>query len=363
MPDSDRDSFFSSALLGWYDPDRRPMPWKAISDPYRIWLSEIILQQTRVEQGLPYFERFVTAYPEVGDLAAAEDEAVMKLWEGLGYYSRARNLLKAARMVVGSHDGVFPDTYAGLRTLPGVGPYTAAAIASFAFGRQVAVLDGNVFRILSRFYNDSTPIDTGKGRKHYQELVDGAMGTADARLFNQAIMDFGALVCTPKQAKCSHCPLTERCKALAENTVYDLPVKEKKLKRRTRYFHFLVLADEKGQTIIEQRLEKDIWQNLFQFPLIETDEPGLGTNALALHANWPDWIATNDLRFVKRSAPLKHQLTHQTIHVVFHHFSWKGMPEKISGKIILNNKMFENYAFPRVITRYLADKSLLLDLF
>lgn len=363
MPISDDAPFFRDALLQWYKPDRRPMPWKAITDPYRIWLSEIILQQTRVEQGLPYFEKFVGAYPTVVDLAAAEDEAVMKLWEGLGYYSRARNLLKAARMVAGDYDGKFPNTHAGLRTLPGVGPYTAAAIASFAFGGQVAVLDGNVFRILARFHADATPIDTGKGRKHYQELVDSELGDAEARLFNQAIMDFGALVCTPKKALCNACPLAKKCSALADGTVYDLPVKEKKLKRRTRYFHYLVLADGEGRTVIEQRLEKDIWQSLYQFPLVETSKPDLKTDALALHPGWPAGLPAADLRFVKRSAPVKHQLTHQTIITVFHHFSWASLPEKISGKVIIKNKMFKNYAFPRVITRYLAEKSLLLDLF
>jgi A/G-specific adenine glycosylase len=363
MLDAETDAFFRDALLNWYEPARRPMPWKAIADPYRIWLSEIILQQTRVEQGLPYFERFVAAYPTVIDLAAAEDEAVMKLWEGLGYYSRARNLLKAARMVAAGNDGRFPDTYNGLLALPGVGPYTAAAIASFAFGRQVAVLDGNVFRILARFHNDAFPIDTGKGRKHYQELVDLAMGEAEARLFNQAIMDFGALVCTPKRAACGTCPLAEKCGALAAGTVYDLPVKEKKLKRRTRYFHFLVLADDKERTVIEQRSAKDIWQSLYQFPLVETEKPEMETSDLALENNWPDWLPAGELGFIKRSAPAKHQLTHQTIITVFHHFTWPEMPVKIKGKTILKNKMFKKYAFPRVITRYLAEKSLLLDLF
>jgi len=363
MLNAEINAFFRGALLNWYEPNRRPMPWKAIADPYRIWLSEIILQQTRVEQGLPYFERFVAAYPTVTDLATAEDEAVMKLWEGLGYYSRARNLLKAARMVAANYDGKFPDTYTGLRALPGVGPYTAAAIASFAFGRQVAVLDGNVFRILARFHNDAFPIDTGKGRKHYQERVDSTMGEAEARLFNQAIMDFGALVCTPKRASCPTCPLAAKCAALAAGTVYDLPVKEKKLKRRTRYFHFIVLADNEKRTVIEQRAAKDIWQSLYQFPLVETEKPKLETRELAQESTWPAWLPAGQLRFVKRSAPAKHQLTHQTIITVFHHFTWPEMPTKIKSKTILKNKMFEKYAFPRVITRYLAEKSLLLDLF
>ncbi len=363
MPISAHEVFFRDALLNWYDPKGRPMPWKAIADPYRIWLSEIILQQTRVEQGLPYFERFVAAYPTVKDLAAARDEEVMKLWEGLGYYSRARNLLKAARMVATEYGGNFPDTDTGLRALPGVGPYTAAAIASFAFGQQVAVLDGNVFRILARFYNDLTPIDTGKGRKHYQKLVDMALGDASAKLFNQAIMDFGAMVCTPKRTRCSSCPLAERCGAYAAGTVGDLPLKEKKLKRRTRYFHFLVLADGEGRTIIEQRSGKDIWQGLYQFPLIETEQPNVETAALASQQDWPEWLPATALGFVRRSAPAKHQLTHQTIITVFHHFTWAEMISKIKGKTILKHNLLKNHAFPRVITRYLEEKSLLLDLF
>lgn len=339
------------------------MPWKAISNPYHIWLSEIILQQTRVEQGLGYYERFVATYPTIQELAAAEDDAVMKLWEGLGYYSRARNLLKAARMVAVEFDGKFPDTYAGLRELPGVGPYTAAAIASFAFDRQVAVLDGNVFRILSRYTNDRTPIDTGKGRKHYQTAVDDALGKAKASRFNQAIMDFGALVCTPKNARCSTCPLAKKCAAFAAGTVYGLPVKEKKLKRRTRHFNFLILTDNSGRTIIQQRLAKDIWQNLYQFPLLETDGPDVATSELAAHPQWPEWLPAGEIEFEKRSPPLRQQLTHQTILATFHRFRWKEMPKNISGQLIVKNKMLFNFAFPRVITKYFADKSLLLDLF
>jgi len=355
--------FFQQSLLSWYRPDRRPMPWKAIQDPYAIWLSEIILQQTRVEQGLPYFERFLAAYPTVTDLAAAEDDAVMKLWEGLGYYSRARNLLKAARMVAAEHGGTFPDTYSGLRTLPGVGPYTAAAIASFAFDRQVPVLDGNVFRILARFVNDSTPIDTGKGRKHYEAQVTSALGSARARKFNQAIMDFGALVCTPRKASCNQCPMADQCQALAAGTVYDLPVKEKKLKRRNRYFHFLVVNDQKGNTIIEQRGEGDIWQALYQFPLVEVDRDGLTTEDLPQQAGWPEWLPADQLTFTRRSPPLKQQLTHQSIIAVFHHFTYPALPQKIVGRQVVKNKMFNKIAFPRVITKYLADKTLLLDLF
>lgn len=356
-------SFFHRQLLGWYRPDRRPMPWKAISDPYRIWLSEIILQQTRVKQGLPYFERFVEHFPTVRDLAAAEDDAVMKAWEGLGYYSRARNLLKAARMVAGELGGRFPDTYAGLLTLPGVGPYTAAAIASFAFDRQVAVLDGNVFRILARFTADNAPIDTGPGKKHFQQQVDRALGEVPARQFNQAIMDFGALVCTPKRADCAACPLRQKCAARATGRVYELPIKSKKIKRRNRYFHYLVVEDGADRTIIEQRGGKDIWQGLYQFPLVETEQPDLVADDLAPSADWPDALPAGELEYLRSSPPYRQQLSHQTIVARFYHFRWANMPNKLSEKYIVKNKMLSRYAFPRIITRYLGDKSLLLDLF
>lgn len=339
------------------------MPWKAIADPYAIWLSEIILQQTRVEQGLPYYERFVARYPTVLALAAAEDDEVMKLWEGLGYYSRARNLLKAARVVANDFGGTFPDTYAGLLALPGVGPYTAAAIASFAFDRQVAVLDGNVYRILARYADDRTPIDTGGGRKHFQALGDLALGNASARRFNQAIMDFGALVCTPRNAGCAGCPLAKGCMAHQNGTVYERPVKEKKLKRRTRYFHFLVVEDAAGRTIIEQRTDKDIWQDLYQFPLVETTRKSLTTADLATETDWPKAIPAGAINFLRRSPPIKQQLTHQTIVAVFHHFQWAEMPNKIKDRRVVKNKMLLNCAFPRVIAKYLEDKSLLLDLF
>ncbi|MEL7159352.1 MAG: A/G-specific adenine glycosylase [Bacteroidota bacterium] len=358
---------FRTNLLSWYRPERRRMPWKESGNPYRVWLSEIILQQTRVEQGKPYYERFVATYPTVKDLAAAEDDAVMKLWEGLGYYSRARNLLKAARVVANEHDGQFPDTYAGLLSLPGVGPYTAAAIASFAFGRQVPVLDGNVFRILARYAADATPIDTTAGKKHYQRLVERAIGddaeATPAARFNQAIMDFGALVCTPRNAGCPTCPLVADCKARASKQVYELPRKEKKLKRRDRHFHYLVLKDEAERTVIQQRTGKDIWQSLYQFPLVETAATSQEVAALALHPDWPDWLPAGELDFVRSSPPFRQQLTHQTIIATFHTFTWRLMPGEIADQQILNNKMLNNFAFPRVITRFLADKSLLLNLF
>ncbi|NJC27899.1 A/G-specific adenine glycosylase [Neolewinella antarctica] len=359
----DRWHHFRENLLGWYRPERRPMPWKEHNDPYNIWLSEIILQQTRVEQGTAYYERFAATYPTVRDLARAPDDEVMKLWEGLGYYSRARNLLKAARMVVDQYDGDFPDTYVGLLKLPGVGPYTAAAIASFAFDRQVAVLDGNVYRVLSRYAGVATPTDSTAGKHQFSELATLALGEAPAARFNQAIMDFGALVCTPRKAACKVCPLAKACVALAENRVYDLPVKEKKLKRRDRHFHYLVIKDDSERTIIQQRSEKDIWQDLYQFPLLETPKKTLASADLPLHPDWPAWLPAGELTFRKRSQPFKQQLTHQTIYATFHTFHWKLMPGSGEGFVVTQNKLLDNFAFPRVIAKFIEDKRLLLDLF
>ncbi|NJB87053.1 A/G-specific adenine glycosylase [Lewinella marina] len=355
-------TYFRRGLTDWYRPDRRPMPWKGDRSPYRIWLSEIILQQTRVAQGLPYFERFVAAYPTVGDLAAAPDAEVMKLWEGLGYYSRARNLLKAARVVANEHHGRFPDTYDGLLALPGVGPYTAAAIASFAFDRPVAVLDGNVFRILARYAGDATPIDTGPGRKHFQQLVDAALGTAPAAAFNQAIMDFGALVCTPRAADCPRCPLADHCRARAEGWVYELPVKGKKAERRDRYFHYLVVTDAAGRFLIHRREDRDIWRQLYQFPLLEAGTLDLRPAALMQRDDWPDWLPAEELEFTGRSAPYAHQLTHQRIGTVFHTAHWPEMRDVPPAYLRIDRWELERYALPRVITRYLETDRLTLDL-
>ncbi len=354
-------TLFGARLLGWYRPDRRPMPWKEESDPYRIWLSEVILQQTRVEQGLPYFQRFVAAYPTVHDLAAAPDEAVMKRWEGLGYYSRARNLLAAARQVVSDYGGAFPDTYLGLKALPGVGPYTAAAIASFAFGRPVAVLDGNVYRVLARYGADATPVNTGKGRVHFQALVDEALGEHPAARFNQAIMDFGALVCTPKRADCGRCPLAETCRARQSNTVYDFPRKGKKGARRDRYFHYLVIVDGSGRYLLEQRGAGDIWESLFQFPLVETTTLELTVAELAAHPDWPVSIPAGNLRTVRRSKVYTQQLSHQRIGVVFHVFDWPLMSLPADAPLWkVARADFVEHALPRVITRFLADATLTL---
>ena len=348
------------------------MPWVAERNPYYVWLSEIILQQTRVEQGMPYFERFRTTYPTVADLAAAPDDDVMKLWEGLGYYSRARNLLAAARQVVNAYGGSFPDTYEGLLGLPGVGPYTAAAIASFAFDRPTPVLDGNVYRVLSRYADDATPADESRSRRYYTERVTEALGDASARRFNQAIMDFGALVCTPKRADCPRCPLHTDCQALASGTVYERPVKTKKTKRRDRFFHYLILLDADEQTLIRQRGPGDVWQDLYEFPLLETKSLEIREFDLleglpmALRVTATDEQGANagvevgEIRAgvtnIQSSQPYRHQLSHQSIAVQFHRLRLSTpLLHPPPGHQIVPYTDLRTYAFARVITRYLEE--------
>lgn len=353
-------TFFSLALLEWYRPERRLMPWKEEKNPYYIWLSEIILQQTRVEQGLPYFERFKAAYPSVSDLAQAEDDEVMKLWEGLGYYSRARNLLKAARLVHQDYQGQFPNSYEALLQLPGVGSYTAAAIAAFAFDLPEAVLDGNVYRVLARYANDHSPIDTAAAKKHYASLAKQALGTQAAARYNQAIMDFGALVCSPQKPLCTHCPLASHCAAYAAGTVAQLPVKSKKIKKRKRYFHFLMLRLPQGMTLVEKRDTSDIWGDLYQFPLLESEQALSDERALLSAAEWPNWLPPQTLQLLKIAAPRKQQLTHQEITAYFYEFAANTFPNLPNNTVLCHSNELHAYAFPKIIRDYLEDRTLTL---
>lgn len=353
--------FFSRTLLDWYDPTERPLPWKHISDPYKIWLSEIILQQTRAEQGRPYYEKFVIAYPSVRDLALAPEDEVMKLWEGLGYYSRARNLHAAAKYIHQELDGVFPSTHADILLLKGVGPYTAAAIASFAYGLPEAVVDGNVYRVLARYYNDATPIDTGPGKKHFQALAQQLLPIQQPAKYNQAIMDFGATICTPKSPNCSDCPLSDECQGQAEETWTQRPVKVKKLKRRVRYFNYLVLIHPEFR-VLQKRQAKDIWQQLYQFPLIETDHKSADFQSLITLKSWPDWLATSDFNLRRSRGPFKQELTHQRIFAQF----WElELTQDIRTTIpaeftLIEPENWRNFAFPKIVSCYFDDNSLTL---
>lgn len=263
-------SHFTEILLEWYSQNRRHLPWRDTKDPYKIWLSEILLQQTRVEQGLPYYLKFISRFPSVKDLAAASEEEVLKLWQGLGYYSRARNLRKAAIIINEEYNGLFPDNYKDLISLPGIGDYTASAIASICFNRPEAVVDGNVYRVLSRYFGVEIPIDSTAGKRYFKELATELIDPEQPGEYNQAVMEFGATCCTPKKPNCEACVLSNSCMALRDNMVQDLPVKSRGVKIRTRYFNYLVLRDPHMRTLMEQRKGNGIWQNLFQFPLVES---------------------------------------------------------------------------------------------
>lgn len=319
------------------------MPWKGATDPYRIWLSEIILQQTRVGQGWAYYERFLARFPTLAELAAAPDDEVMKLWEGLGYYARARNLLHTAREIMNRHGGQFPDTYEGLLALKGIGPYTAAAIASFAFQQPHAVVDGNVFRVLARYFDIDILPDSQQGKKLFRQLADLLIDPGQPAAFNQAIMDFGATVCTPAQPACMFCPMREDCQAWLTGQVDQLPRRSVKPEKKIRYFHYFHLR-ENGRTWIQKRVARDIWKGLYELPLLET-----GPNP-AEHARWGDLTAQASAGQVFRQA-----LTHQVIVIQF----WEaGVPDPFPTEWadsfpVAEAELFR-YAFPRPIARYLS---------
>lgn len=341
---------FTRLLMLWHKKyNKRQMPWKGEKDPYKIWLSEIILQQTRVDQGLQYYLRFVTKYPTVQLLAAAEDVEVFKLWEGLGYYSRCKNLLAAARFIVGHHSAIFPNNYNELLHLKGVGPYTAAAIASFAYNLPHAVVDGNVNRVLSRFFNIKIPIDSTSGKVQFTELAGKLLDTKNAALYNQAIMDFGATICKPKLPLCDACILQRQCKAYEKNKVNELPVKEKKIIKKNRWFYY-VLAEYDDKILIRKRTGKDIWQNLHEFVLIESDAPQTKEHIMASKAF--KVIAGKSYMELQVSANFKQQLTHQTIHALFFCIrqSKKITPEGVEW---VSKENISSLAFPKLINNYL----------
>lgn len=261
---------FSKKILHWYSVNRRSLPWRNTTDPYKIWLSEIILQQTRVAQGTSYYLSFEKHFPTVQHLAKASEEEVLKLWQGLGYYSRARNLHFTAKDIVENYKGNFPKTHKELLKLKGVGEYTASAISSICFNEKQAVVDGNVYRVLSRYFGVETPINSTGGIKYFKELAQKVIHFSNFRDYNQGIMEFGAIQCTPKNPDCTKCPLNESCVALQKKKVDTLPIKINKTKVKNRYFNYLVLIDKNHKTVLKQRKGKGIWQNLYEFPLVES---------------------------------------------------------------------------------------------
>jgi A/G-specific adenine glycosylase len=347
---------FSAKITAWYDQHKRDLPWRNTRDAYLIWLSEIILQQTRVDQGMSYYHKFAEAFPTVKDLAKADNDKVMKLWQGLGYYSRARNLHAAAKTIAEKHKGVFPARYEDILALKGVGEYTAAAIASIAFGLPHAVVDGNVYRVLARVFGIETPIDSTAGKKEFYRLANELIDKKDPARFNQAVMELGALQCKPVNPDCSVCPLNSMCYAFAKKKVEQLPVKEKKTKVRDRYFNYIVW-NHKGTLVLNKRTGKDIWTSLYDFPLIETEKEWT-EEQLFCSADWKKLAGKAKYKIRSVSPYYKHILSHQKIRARF--IELESNSEFIFPKgteaTVVKAKDIHKLAVPRLIENYLENR-------
>ncbi|MFH6986922.1 A/G-specific adenine glycosylase [Flavobacterium collinsii] len=339
---------FSNILIKWYLQNKRDLPWRKTTNPYHIWLSEIMLQQTRVAQGTPYFFAFTKEFPTVYDLANASEEQVLKLWQGLGYYSRARNLHKTAQYVANELNGIFPPNYNELLKLKGVGEYTAAAIASFSYNEAVPVVDGNVFRVLSRYFDIESDIAAPATKKEFTELANELMPKDNPAVFNQAIMEFGALQCVPKSPDCTVCDFNDSCAALQKKKVAVLPVKSKKVKVTNRFFNYLILEDVLGNTLIQKRTAKGIWHNLYEFPLLETTE--IVDFDVVSRAVKDSVFSSYTIIGIEdyAASTVIHKLSHQHLHIQF----WKV---KIKEVIVdgLNVNELKSFPFPIVIYNFI----------
>ncbi len=346
-------SDFTKKLFQWNLSDnKRLMPWKGEKDPYKIWLSEIILQQTKVEQGLNYYNRFIKEFPTVIHLAKAPRQKVYKLWEGLGYYTRCKNLIETAAIISNRYHGKFPFSYNEIKSLKGVGSYTAAAIASFAYNLPYAVVDGNVIRILSRYFGITSPANTSQGKKIYSELAQSLLPKENAAIYNQAIMDFGAVICKPRNPLCNQCVQKKECQAFQNGWVNILPVKEKKIVKKQRWFYYFII-ENKNAVYIKQRKEKDIWQNLFEFFLLER-EYAVDKNELLKTKEIQQFFKNTKKATTEISPNFKQQLTHQTIHAQFFLLKVKTIPSLLKKNYLLVPKeKLNQYAFPKIITSYL----------
>lgn len=323
---------FTDILLHWYADNKRSLPWRGERDVYRVWVSEIILQQTRIQQGWDYYLRFIKAFPNVKALAEADEEQVLRLWQGLGYYSRARNMHAAAQSVMRDHGGKFPSTYEQVRQLKGIGDYTAAAICAFAYGLPYPAVDGNVLRIISRVFGIHDNIADNSSRKNITALCQKLMKNADPSDFNQALMDFGSLQCTPKNPDCEHCPMQGECYAFKHQQVDSLPVNIKRIQIKNRYFHYFVCIHQ-DEIIIEKREKEDIWKGLYQLPMNETK------NGKKL-----------DYKLLYQT---KHQLTHQTLHAFFYDTpDASTLPDLAGQRLKIKVKDIDNYAFPKLIINF-----------
>jgi len=338
---------FSTTIINWYNQNKRDLPWRNTQNAYKIWLSEIILQQTRVSQGLPYYLAFEENFPTVNHLAQADEQKVLRLWQGLGYYSRARNLHYTAKIVVSDYKATFPQTYNELLKLKGIGSYTAAAIASFSSNEPVAVVDGNVFRILARIFDVTLDIAQNSSKKYFQELAESLMDKSKPALFNQAMMEFGALQCVPKNPDCAICVFNDRCEALKLKKITDLPFKSKKIKVKKRYFNYILLQDKVNAIILEKRTHQDIWKNLYQLPLIESETPISENDVIQLaEERWQ--LKESNLVTYFSGLDVKHKLSHQELYIKFFNLQ---VTEKMDTAIAIQD--LKSYPFPIVIHNFL----------
>ncbi|WP_251622130.1 A/G-specific adenine glycosylase [Odoribacter lunatus] len=345
-------NFFSGILLQWYEENRRDLPWRNTTDPYLIWISEIILQQTRVVQGMDYYFRFVERFPDIQSLAEADEDEVLKYWQGLGYYSRARNLHAAARDLMTRFGGCFPESYDEVRSLKGIGAYTAAAVCSFAWRLPYAVVDGNVYRVLSRVFGIDTPIDSHEGQKRFAELASSLLDKTHPDLYNQAIMDFGAIQCLPQSPDCLFCPFRDKCEAYLQGKVAQLPVKAGKTTVKPRYFNYLDIRCG-DRLLLSRRSAKDIWQNLYEFPLIET-ERDMEWQELVKEQQFLELFQHIPEVKVQRQYPVfKHVLSHRIIYARFYTIEVSKFTSAFSAYLEISESDLEKYAFPRLITLYL----------
>lgn len=338
---------FARLLIEWYHEHKRDLPWRNTNDPYLIWISEIILQQTRVAQGYAYYQRFIERFPNLESLAAAEENEVLKYWQGLGYYSRARNLHQAAISV----NGVFPVKYEDILKLKGVGTYTAAAICSFAYNQPHAVVDGNVYRVLSRFFGINEPIDSGKGKKIFASLAHDLLDKVQPALYNQAIMDFGALQCTPLSPDCTVCPFKNRCFAFNHNIVSSLPIKQNKTKTSERFFYYLLIRDN-GNIYLNKRTENDIWKNLYELPLIESNT-ALAVDDFIRKQEFASIFKENSVVNVRLLNKTKHVLSHRIIYADFYELEAQDIKMDFLSKYTrLNMADLELYPVSRLMHNF-----------
>lgn len=340
---------FSNPLIAWYLQNRRSLPWRQTTDPYRIWLSEIMLQQTRVEQGLPYYIKFTERFPTVTDLAEASEEEVLKLWQGLGYYSRARNLHATAKYVSGEMRGEFPDNYKDLLKLKGVGDYTASAIASICFNEAAAVVDGNVYRALSRAFGIATAIDSSSGQKEFKAMAQALIDPKRPGTFNQALMEFGARLCKPRNPDCPSCFFKDNCQAKATGEIASLPFKKGKTKVRKRYFNYIVLRNQHGETLLQQRHNKGIWHKLYEFPNVETEGPAKKTEILKSEV-YHQLVAKGESMALIRynDSPVAHKLSHQHLEITY----WI-LESTLQSEALISADKIHDFPVPVVLERFI----------